>query len=106
MEKKYYVDCAKSIDKKLRREVNGFVSFELYPEVDTIIFKIVFKDFNFSKAIGNVSDIYLGAANSIDNTVANIVKSYRCTVLNAFFKSEERKERERQNDILGGAYVD
>lgn len=89
-----YWNFAVSIKEKLREEVNGIVKFEIYEPIDSIIFKIYFKEFTFSYGIKDVQDIiYYGNS---EETVQNILKAYKTTILNGFFKTEERKKREEE----------
>lgn len=89
MERSVYVDCARSVVDRLRKEVNGLIRFEVYPEVDTIIFKIVFKEFDFRYALGHVQDLML--QDGFDEAIDIMLKKYKSAILNGFFKTY-RKE--------------
>lgn len=93
MEKQIYFDCAKYVSKKLHEEVNGFIKFEVYPEIDTIIFKIVFKDFNFNYPMNNIQEMMY--VKGLDEEVETLLKKYKKAILNGFFKSDQRKERDK-----------
>lgn len=97
MERQFYVDQARSIKEKLREEVNGLVRFEVYPEVDTIVFKIIFKDFDFNYAINNIQELMYSGG--FDEQIDILLKKYRSAVLSGFFKNERRKERDRREKL-------
>ena len=87
-----YWDFAQGIRNKLRNEVNGLVKFEIYEEIDTIIFRIFFKDFDFNYGINDVqSIIYDGSSEEV---VCDILSRYKKAILNGFFKTEDRKRRD------------
>ena len=62
MERKVYADCAKTMVNKLCDKINGKITFEIYPEIDTIIFKIVFtkKTMDWGKTQHGVTTVELG----------------------------------------------
>ena len=92
-----YWDFAQNIRGKLRDEINGVVKFEIYEHIDTVIFKIYFKEFDFHYAINEVqSVIYEGKTEEV---VDDILHRYRKTILNAFFKSDERKRKEQEECV-------
>ena len=87
-------EFAQSIRKRLRDEVNGIVKFEIYGGIDTIIFKIYFKEFDFKYGISEVqSVIYDG---NTEEVVDGILAAYRKAILSAFFKTENRKKRDQE----------
>lgn len=87
-----YWDFAQSIRERLRNEVNGLIKFEIYEEIDVIVFKIFFKDFDFNYGINNVqSIIYNGSSEDVTN---DILWRYKKAILNGFFKTEDRKRRD------------
>lgn len=91
MDEMYY-DFAKSIKSKLLNELNGRVVYEVYKEIDAIIFKIFFKDFDYSFAVNNVWDrIYSGAP--AETVVTDFIAGYKKAIRRAFFKTEEHKKR-------------
>ena len=88
-EKTMYIEFASKMFKLLCNEVNGKIQYELYPEVDVVIFKILFKDFDFSYAINNVQDhIYNCTADAV---VADFKEKYKRAIFNAFFKNGRKK---------------
>ena len=88
-----YFDFITPMMKKLHQEINGRIKYEVYPSVDTVIFKVRFKDFDYSYAIGHVSHhIYNGV--TIEELVEEFKKEYLKAIKNAFFKSEYKKRRE------------
>lgn len=97
MERRLYIDCAKSVVRKLHEELNGRVIFEVYPEVDTIIFKIMFKDFEFSCAVNNIQEVIY--TDQIDAEVKMILEKYKKAVLSAFFKTDSRKARDNRRKL-------
>ncbi len=93
-----YWDFAQGIRNKLRNEINGLIKFEIYEEIDTIVFKIYFKDFDFNYGINDVqSIIYDGSSEEV---VCDILSRYKKAILNGFFKTEDRKRRDEAK-LLG-----
>lgn len=87
-----YWDFAQSIRERLRNEINGRIKFEIYEEIDTIVFKIFFKDFDFNYGINDVqSIIYDGSSEEV---VCDILSRYKKAILNGFFKTDDRKRRD------------
>ena len=87
-----YWDFAQGIRGKLRDEVNGIIKFEIFGSIDTVIFKIYFKEFDFKYGISEVqSIIYDGKTEEV---VDDILAAYKRAVLSAFFKTENRKKRD------------
>lgn len=87
-----YWDFAQGIRGRLRNEVNGLVKFEIYEEIDTIVFKIYFKDFDFNYGINDVqSIIYDGSSEEV---ICDILSRYKKAILNGFFKTDDRKRRD------------
>ena len=98
-----YWDFAQGIRKKLINEVNGLVKFEIYEEIDTIIFRIFFKDFDFNYGINDVqSIIYEGSSEEV---ICDILSRYKKAILNGFFKSEDRKRQEEEKRLGVGKGV-
>lgn len=90
MERKMYVDCGKIIKNRLTKEINGLVKFEAYPEVDMIVFKITFKDFNFNYAIKDIQNLmYL---EGFDDEVSKMLHTYKKVILSSFFKNNEQNK--------------
>jgi hypothetical protein len=86
-----YKDYGHSIRNRLIEDVNGYVKFDLIPEADCIIFHITFKDFRFRYVITDVSQsIYHGTSEEV---VQGIEQKYRRSIMSAFFRTEENKER-------------
>lgn len=87
-------EFAQSVRAKLRDEVNGIIKFEIFGGIDTVIFKIYFKEFDFKYGISEVqSVIYDGRT---DEIVDDILAAYKRAVLSAFFKTENRKKRDQE----------
>ena len=92
-----YIEFANKVKGKLIEELNGYVRYELYPNIDTVIFKICFKDFDFAYALNHVSDsIYNGV--TVDSIVDDFKRHYLKEIKNSFFKSEERKKRDKEKE--------
>jgi len=87
-ENEMYYDFGLAIMKKLRDRVRGKIVFEVYKEIDAVIFKIYFKDFNFKYVVKDVTDIVL--LGSSDMVINEILKKYREVVMKAFFKGENK----------------
>jgi len=87
-----YYEFAKNIKKKLSDDLNGRIVFEIYNHIDTVIFKVSFKDFDYSYAVNNVQDrIYSG---TVDEIPEDFKHSYMKAIRNAFFKNEKHKRRD------------
>lgn len=98
MDKQIYIECARAMLSRLRTEVNGIVRYEIYPEIDTIIFKITFKEFDFNYGFDNIQDLMI--SDGIGEAVDDLLHKYRKAILNGFFKTEERKERDRLGALV------
>lgn len=84
-------DYGHAIRKRLMNDVNGYVTFELLPELDAIIFRIEFKDFKFKYVVTDASaSLYNDGS---DEVVNSIESRYRKSIMNAFFRTQENKER-------------
>ena len=83
-----YYDFGISVMSKLRDRVRGKIVFEVYKEIDAIIFKVFFKDFNFKYVVKDVTNLVLTGGS--DKTVEEIMKKYREVVMKAFFKGENK----------------
>lgn len=90
----FYWDFAMSIRNRLKDEINGVVKFEIYGGIDTIIFKIYFKEFDFKYGISEVSSIIYDGKS--DELIEDILHAYKRAVLNAFFKTDNRKKRDAE----------
>ena len=97
MERHDYVDCAKNIVGKIRKEVNGLIRYEVYPEADLIIFKIIFKDFDFKYALKDIQELMY--QEGFDEAVDIMLKKYKKSILSGFFKTKERKNREEKIEL-------
>ncbi len=92
-----YLDFANGVKGKLIEDLNGFVRYELYPNIDTVIFKICFKEFDFAFALNHVSEIiYKGV--TTDSIVEEFKKEYLKEIKNSFFKTEARKKRDKEKE--------
>lgn len=89
-----YWDFAKNIKDKLSNDINGRIEFEIYKEIDTVIFKVFFKNFKYSYAVNNVQDrIYSG---SVEEIPEEFKKAYMSSIKKAFFKTESHKRRDER----------
>ena len=91
-----YRDFAVAVFKKLVTEVNGKVVYEIYQAADTVIFKVFFKDFQFGYAFNRISEKMYNGTSSTDECVAEFKAAYKKVIFDAFFKTEERKARDRK----------
>ena len=90
-DKAIYYEFTNNFFKKLCETVNGKIIYEQYPEIDTVIFKIEFKEFNFRFAIDRVSEhIYNGDS---DKLIEELKEKYKRAILNAFFKINRKGEQ-------------
>lgn len=88
---KIFKDYGHAIRKRLMNDVNGYVTFELLPELDAIIFRIEFKEFKFKYVVTDASaSLYNDGS---DEVVNSIESRYRKSIMNAFFRTQENKER-------------
>lgn len=90
-EKQVYYDFARGIKDRLIGEVNGLVTYEAYPQIDTVIFKIEFKEFKFSYPLNEIMDkVHMGSS---DLVVDDILEKYKKQILRGFFKSDYQKSK-------------
>ena len=86
--KAIYYEFTNNFFKKLCEAVNGKIIYEQYPEIDTVIFKIEFKGFNFRFPVDKVSEhIYNGDS---DKLIEELKTKYSRAIMNAFFKNNRR----------------
>ena len=86
-----YKDFADGIFRRLKEDINGYLSYEVFPDVGVIVFNIKFKTFTYSYA---VSDVMTHINNGDSGRIAEDFKtSYKKEILKAFFKSEYAKKR-------------
>ena len=96
MDQMYY-NFVKDVKNKLHEEINGRIIYEVYPEVDVCVFKVTFKDFTFAFPVDRVKARWIeeGKEGIID--IVNAFKTaYKDAIMNGFFKTQERKERDRK----------
>ena len=92
-----YYDFAMGIKSKLCEEINGRIVFEVYSPIDTVIFKVNFKDFEYSYPVNNVQDrIYSGTVDEIPN---DFKRSYMNSIKKAFFKTDNHKRRDEMTKL-------
>lgn len=94
-----YYEFAKNVKTRLLDEINGRIVYEVYPYIDTIIFKINFKDFEFTHAINGIQDRVYTSDNASEDVVEDLLHMYKMVILNAFFKTEERKRRDEDKKL-------
>lgn len=93
-----YFDFAKAVKRRLNEEVNARILFEIYDDIDTIIFRLYFKDFEFKYAMNDIQTIvYTGQTEQV---VTDILSAYKGCILSSFFKSKARKERDKTKKIM------
>ena len=88
-----YYEFSKNVKERLSEEINGRIVYEAYPAIDTIIFKISFKEFNFAYPVANVQNL-LYSGESTESIVEDFKTNYLKTIKKTFFKSEQRKKRD------------
>lgn len=88
-----YYEFSKNVKERLSEEINGRIVYEAYPAIDTIIFKVSFKDFDFAYPVANIQDL-LYSGESAESIVENFKTNYLKTIKKTFFKSEQRKKRD------------
>ena len=89
-----WFEFARSFVARLRQDINGGIKFELFPEIDVVVIKTNFKEFTFKYPINNVQEIMM--IGSIDEEVELFKRKYKAAINNAFFKTDERKERDKK----------
>lgn len=80
-----YYDFARGMFDRFKEAINGKIIYEIYPEIDVVIFKIFFKDFEFSYAVNNVANVIYDGTQ--DKLVEEFTHKYKRAILNAFFKN-------------------
>ena len=103
MDKTVYIECARAITSRIREEINGIVRTEIYPEIDSIVVKIKFKEFDFNYGVKDIQDLMI--SDGIQEAVDELLRKYKKAILNGFFKSEARKERDRMGEYSYGSVV-
>lgn len=88
-----YYEFSKNVKERLIEEINGRIVYEAYPAIDTIIFKVSFKDFDFAYPVANIQDL-LYSGGSAESIVEDFKTNYLKTIKKTFFKSEQRKKRD------------
>ena len=102
-DRQLYLDFGKSIRDRLYNEINARIWFEVYPEVDTIVVKTCFKEFNYHYAINHVQEhVY---SSDEEDVIADFLKQYKRDILRGFFKTNERKQRDKEERVFQGVYA-
>ena len=86
-----YYDFVTAVKNKLHEDLNGTIKYECYEESDTVVFKVFFKDFSFGFAVSNV----IKEMKDPQSIAFEFKARYEEAIKNAFFKSPERKAREK-----------
>ena len=94
---KMYYDFASGKFKKLCERVNGKIVYEIYKELDAVIFRIFFKDFEFKYAVKDVTQLVLNG--QTDQVIEELLSRYRSVLLGAFFKSKNYTKRGEENYV-------
>lgn len=96
MDQMYY-NFVNDVKDKLKEDLNGRIIYEVYPEVDTCVFKIMFREFEFAFAVNKAKEKWIeeGREGIID-IERDFKIAYREAIEKAFFKTPERKERDRK----------
>ena len=96
-DKKMYYDYARAIKERVINEVNGFVVTETYPELNAIIVKVTFKEYEYRYAIDDVSNKIYNS--SSDLIISDFKEKYKGSIMKSFFKSNERKQRDKLSEL-------
>lgn len=94
-----YMNLARGVQSELLKEINAYIKFEIYVEIDTVIFKITFKGFRFHYAMDDVSNKVMNGE-SYKDLASDILTTYKNAILSAFFKTEERKMRDKKTALF------
>jgi len=97
-----YYDFVNSVKAKLNEEINGRIVWEIYKNIDTVIFKISFKGFDYAYPVAGVQE-YIYSGGSAEDVVENLKQDYLRTIKKTFFKSEQRKKRDEMAKLGVGA---
>ena len=93
-----YREFGQSVKERLIKDVNGYIKYEAYPDIDVVLFRINFKDFEFNYGVNKVSE-HIYYHSSSEDVVDIIKKQYKKAIMNAFFKNEEHKKRDQRSKI-------
>lgn len=89
-----YFDFVRKIFEALKLEVNGSVRYKAYPNADSVIFSVKFKDFMYEYPVTGIQ------TKMLDTSVADIIEElkadYKRVLINTFIKTDKRKERDKQ----------
>jgi len=92
-----FYEFIKTLKEKLYQELNGRIEYEAYPSIDTVIFKVFFKDFDFSYPVNNIQDhIYSGDGDAI---ISDLKQCYMSAIKKAFFKTDCKTSRSQGSKI-------
>ena len=97
-ENEIWYEFAKGFVNRLRQDINGSIKFEMFPEIDVVVIRTNFKDFTFKYAISNVQEIMM--IGSVDDQVDIFKRKYKSAINNAFFKTEDRKRRDKEESFV------
>jgi len=78
----------------IKDEVNGCVRYEAYPSMDAVIFDIKFKDYVFKCPINKIQEKISNCV-SVRDVVNYVKEEYRKALLSTFFKSDNRKMKDK-----------
>lgn len=96
MDKEYYEFGTKLISK-IKQECNGDVTFEAYEKVDMILIRITFKGYRFNWPCDYVQN-RIACGESINDIYKQFKDDYSDEIHKSFFKSQERKKRDKERD--------
>ena len=67
-----YYDFVNQMKDALHKEINGMIRYEVYPTVDTVIFKVRFKDFEYAFPINHISPITSTTASQLESLLRSL----------------------------------
>lgn len=85
-DRELYYEFANIVKEKLMNSLRGYVRYEVYPDVDTIIFKVKQKDFTFSYPVNGIATLVFDGKS--DEVVENFKARYKKSIYRAFFKPQ------------------
>lgn len=81
-----YRDYVYKFYVKLKDSINGSIKYHYYSNIDSVIYTVKYKNFNFDYALKLNNNLV-----SVDEQYEYFKKCYEQSILNAFFKTERKK---------------
>ena len=85
-----FYDYVIKIFERIKDEVNGKVRYFAYPEMDSVIFRVTFKAFQFEFALHGVTE-RMNKGQAVDEIIEEVKAEYKKTLFSAFFRSGQRR---------------